>query len=75
MTNSDRAPHGKAGEDPDIIGSHHESSSDSEDDTDSAWKSYNLLSLGYKILFARFSDCANHRNAQMAVVSVATGPF
>lgn len=46
-----------------------------DNNIDQAWKSYNLLSLGCTIFLVGFSDHANHRNGQMAVVSVGTGPF
>lgn len=73
MTTSNRTTHGTADEDNDTIGLNHESSSNSKDNTDAVWKSYNFLSLGYKIFFARFFDHANNRNAQTGAVSVATG--
>lgn len=61
-------------EDRDILEVHREDSP-KDDNKDQAWKSYNLLSLGCTIFFVGFSDHANHRNGQMAVVSVGTGPF
>lgn len=63
------------GDNIDIIGLYGEDSSDGEKNTDPAWKSYNLLSLGCALYFTRCSNHANHRNLQTAAVSVVTGRF
>lgn len=65
----------KEEEDRDIVEFHREDSPKGDNNKDQAWKSYNLLSLGCTIFLVGFSDHANHRNGQMAVVSVGTGPF
>lgn len=62
-------------ENTDIIGLYDKDSSDGEKNIDSAWKCYNLLSLGCTVFFTRFSNHANHRNVQTAAVSVVTGRF
>lgn len=71
-----RALRGKAAqENADSTGFHREESSNSEDNKDQAWKSYNLLSLGITVFVISFSDRANDPNGQTAVGSVVIGPF
>ena len=63
------------GDNTDTIGLYDKDSPDGEKNTDPAWKSYNLLSLGCALYFTRCPNHANHRNLQTAAVFVVTGRF